>query len=54
MAKTTLEMSVKYRFWVIPLLYVSSFIYAARGKKDFPDSFLDWIVKHGVKIELSE
>lgn len=54
MAKITLEMNVKYRFWVKPVLYFACFFYAARGLDTFPDSFIDWVVKHGMKIELSE
>lgn len=54
MAKISLEMNVKYRFWLKPLLYFACSYYAARGMDSFPDSFIDRVVKHGVKIELSE
>jgi len=54
MAKATMEMHVRYRFWVKPVLYFACLFYAARGKDAFSDGFVDWVVKHGMKVELSE
>jgi hypothetical protein len=54
MAKITMEMHVRYRFWVKPVLYFACVFYATMGKDAFSDGFVDWVVKHGMKVELSE
>ena len=52
MAQITLNLKTKRRWWVIPLCRCVVVCYWLAGQKDFDPRFIDWVVRHGIKIEV--
>lgn len=50
LSEITAEITIKW--WVKPLAHVAAIVFAVYGKSEFPESFVDFIVHHGTKIEI--
>jgi hypothetical protein len=52
MALSEITAEITLKWWVIPLAHCAAFIFAVAGRSEFPESFVDFIVHHGTKIEI--
>ena len=52
MAKINLTLKTRARWWVVPLLNCSVAWYWFAGRDKFAPGFIDWVVRHGLTIEV--
>ena len=54
MVKVNLTADIKQKWWVKPLVCTAAFAFTIAGKSEFPESFTDFIVQYGFKIEIKK
>jgi hypothetical protein len=52
MALSEITAEITLKWWVIPLAHCAALLFAAAGRSEFPEAFVDFIVHRGTKIEI--
>ncbi|WP_219268777.1 hypothetical protein [Pseudomonas sp. Xaverov 259] len=52
MASIEFKLKTTLSWWVMPLLNCTVVWWWLTGRDDIPPGFIDWVVRHGLKIEL--
>lgn len=52
MVQITFKMKTTLRWWVIPLVKYSVVWDMLTRREEVSPAFIDWVVRHGLKIEL--
>lgn len=52
MAQINVTLKTTLSWWVMPLLNCSVVWYWLTGREEIAPGFIDWLVRHGVKIEV--
>ncbi len=53
MARIELKLKTTRRWWFMPLLNCAAAWYWITGQNEIAPRFIDWIVRHGINIEIS-
>ena len=53
MATITLTLKTTRSWWVVPLCKCAMVWHWLTGRDEFDPRFIDWVVRHGIKIEIS-
>lgn len=52
MAKVTVTLVTKVRWWVTPLLYCYAAGLYCRGRNEASPRVIEWVADHGIKTEI--
>ncbi|WP_277592970.1 hypothetical protein [Pseudomonas chlororaphis] len=52
MAQINITLKTTRRWWMVPLLNCAASWCWITGRGDVPAGFIDWVVRHGLKIEV--
>ncbi|MDB1113556.1 hypothetical protein [Pseudomonas extremaustralis] len=52
MARIELKLKATRRWWLMPLLNCAAAWYWITGRNEIAPGFIDWLVRHGLTIEV--